>query len=450
MTTKLQGDFQRSQRMVPDSAAVLKRFYFVQRELVRMQAGWTPGTEHWETKLLLPEFLWEDALIATQLRGRVLELRFPERRMEIGADDACIGFWRALADAPCGEAFSCALMEHVKPAIHEAFRGYRGTSDSLNDAPTMRILNHAVADIEEQRKRGAVAHADFRASFPDDVQSTIAWVEAVGRAMGRLSPLWWDPAEEVDFTPALLELAPHRRSFAIARRGVRDRRFKRALFSWPDSLWPERGAGTGFELQVRQAQAHLNEVWAAEMAAACIYDLIDDGPPEFLEEAARWCFDELRHCKMGYTRFIDWGFSKSEMPMGSYSYDAGEPLDAISRLGIIFYFETTFIHTKSERTKSFAAFGDRTSSHDMDFDWADELIHTYYGKRWLSYFLEKEGRDRTTKQIKDIAFQSVQKLRDAATPDDKEATLRLYQETMARAGELAQQSSLANVVGTAG
>jgi len=406
-----------------------------------MQAGWTPGTEHWETKLLLPEFLWEDALVAGQLRKRVLELRFPERRMEAGADEACIGFWKALADAPSGEAFSCALIQHIKPALRKAFCKYRESSDSLDDAPTMRIINHAVADIEEQKRRGAAAHDDLCVSFPHDAQATTTWVEAVGRAIGKLSPNWWDPAEDSDFAPALVELAPHRRPFGIARRGVRDRRFNRAHFSWPDSLWPDRGPGTGFELQVRQAQAHLNEIWAAEMAAACIYDLMEDGPPEFLEDAARWCFDELRHCKMGYTRFMDWGFSKSEMPMGSFSYDAGEPLDAISRLGIIFYFETTFIHTKSERTKSFAAFGDRTSSHDMDFDWADELIHTYYGKRWLNYFLEKEATGRTINEIKEIAFRSVQDLRAAATLADEEATLRLYSETMKRASELAQQSA---------
>lgn len=70
---KLEGDFERSGLMVPEAAAVLKRFYFVQRELVRLQAGWIPGTEHWETNLFFPEALWQDELTSWQLRERVLE-----------------------------------------------------------------------------------------------------------------------------------------------------------------------------------------------------------------------------------------------------------------------------------------------------------------------------------------------------------------------------------------
>lgn len=427
--------------MVPDAALVLKRFYFIQRELVKMQAGWTPGTEHWELKLLLPEFLWQDALIAGQLRDRVLELRYPERRMEVEADADCLEFWRALGDAPSGEAFSIALQQHGKASLREAFSNYMATADSLDDAPTMRILKHAIADLDSQQKRWGEANGDFVSAFPARSIETQEWAAAVGRAFEKLPPFWWDAAESCQFHSALDELAALRRPFSISRKGIRDRRFKRAKFSWPDSLWPERGAGVGFELQVRQAQAHLNEIWATEMAAACIYDLIEESPPEFLEDASRWCFDELRHCKMGYTRFLDWGFSKSEMPLGSFSYDAGESLDPVSRLGIIFYFETTFINTKSERTKTFAAFGDQTSSQDMDYDWADELIHTYYGKRWLTYFLEQEGQGRTTNDIKNIAFQSVQELRRRATPEDEADTERLYGETMARARELADKSA---------
>lgn len=438
---KLRTSPTRGSRMVPDSALVLKRFYFIQRELVKMQAGWTPGTEHWELKLLLPEFLWQDALIASQLRNRVLELRYPERRMEIDEDAGCVEFWRALGDAPNGEAFSIAIQLHGKAALREAFSDYMATADSLDDAPTMRILQHAMADLDSQKRRLGEAKEDFEGMFPVLSMEAQEWITAVGRAFKGLPRFWWDTSENCQFHLALSELSLSRTPFSISRKGVRDRRFKRAKFSWPDSLWPERGPGVGFELQVRQAQAHLNEIWATEMAAACIYDLIDEGPPEFLEDASRWCFDELRHCRMGYTRFLDWGFSKSQMPLGSFSYDAGESLDAVSRLGIIFYFETTFINTKSERTKTFASFGDRTSSQDMDFDWADELIHTYYGKRWLTYFLEQEGLGRTTNDIKKIAFESVQNLRRLATPEDEADTERIYGETMERARDLAEESA---------
>ena len=341
---KLNGQFKRSAMMVPDAAAVLKRLHFVQRELVRIQAGWTPGMEHWETKLQLPEALWQDELTSWQLRERVLDLRYPERRIEPHTDQSCLEFWRALADAPNGSAFATALYAQAKDAMAAAINSYLDAADPLNDAPTARFLRHALLDIEQQRTRDAAIAPDRENVLLEHQPGVREWSAAVKRAFALLPPDWWNPAVETDFTAARQALSGV--PFSIARCGVRDRRFNQALFSWPDSLEPARGAGEGFELQVRQAQAHLNEIWAAEMAAACLHDLMDSAPPEFLHDAARWCFDEVRHCRMGYTRFLDWGFAKSEMPLGSFSYDLGKNLDPITRLGVIFYFETSYILTK--------------------------------------------------------------------------------------------------------
>ncbi len=181
------------------------------------------------------------------------------------------------------------------------------------------------------------------------------------------------------------------------------------------------------------------------MAAAVLFDLADDGPPDFLEEAARWCYDEIRHCRMGYTRLQEWGFKMDEMPLGSYSYDAGAEADPITRLGIIFYFETTYIHTKPERAKIFGNDGDRISSHDMDFDWADELIHTYYGKRWLEYFLKRKADKRSPMDIKKAAEGCVQRIRDLYPPLERERTEGQYRRTMRRATELIQDYSQKDV-----
>lgn len=51
---------------------------------------------------------------------------------------------------------------------------------------------------------------------------------------------------------------------------------------------------------------------------------------------------------MGYTRFLEWDFHKRELPMGSYSYDAGAKVGTVTRLGIIFYFESTYIQNSLE------------------------------------------------------------------------------------------------------
>jgi hypothetical protein len=106
-------------------------------------------------------------------------------------------------------------------------------------------------------------------------------------------------------------------------------------------------------------------------------------------------------------------------------------------LGIIFYFETTFIHTKPQRARIFQASGDRLSAHDMDYDWADEQIHTHYGSRWLKYFLEQAGETRSPLEVRAAAEQAVKQLQQQATPDDLAATQARFQRLMSLAARLA-------------
>jgi hypothetical protein len=436
---KMVSQSERARLMVSESALLLKRFYFLQREFVRMQAGWLPGTEHWESKLLLPEFVWQDALAAQQLRQRVLELRYPDRRIEPGPDAPLLELFRSCRDAPGPLAFCTGLATVAKPAIRSAYQRYLRAADHLDDGPTVRILEHALADIDLQLERWKPLLDEAARLSPEESAPSQGWCRGLRQAFAAAGEHW---ATEVTLQPAPpFRGAEHGgQPFAIARRGVRDRRFARALIPWPDSLEPSRGPGVGFELQIRQAQAHLNEIWAAEMAAAVLFDLAEEGPPEFLDEAARWCYDEIRHCRMGYARFQEWGFQRREMPLGSFSYDAGADADPLVRLGIIYYFESTYIHTKSERTRTFRDFGDRVSSHDMDFDWADELIHAQYGKHWLAHFLGRRGDPRGIEDIKRLAGACIERMRAAATPGEREATETLYRLTMQRARELSAGS----------
>jgi hypothetical protein len=420
---KLTSGASRGRWMVSDNADLLKQFYFLQRELVLMQAGWVPGMAHWESKLLLPEFLWQDALIAGQLRERVLELRYPDSHVVPGKDQPLLDLWRQFRAAPDSQGFVVGLAHAMKPTLKLMYEDYLQATDHLDDGPTVRILEQAVRDIDGQLRRWEPVLADSRAVYPESVASSGRWQAELARVIqdAKKSLPTFDPKSAGG------------RPFQISRTGVRDKRFPYVQIPWPDSLDPKRGAGEGFELQVRQAQSHLNEMWATEMAAACLFDLADDAPPEFLQDAARWCYDEARHCRMGVSRFQEWGFRLDEMPAGSFSYDAGANTDPITRLGIIFYFETTYIHTKSERKDKFSDFGDRVSSHDMDFDWADELIHTYYGKKWLEFFLKKSGDKRTLSDVKADAEACVQAMRQRATPTDRRRIEELYQRTMARA-----------------
>ncbi len=412
--------------MVTESAAILKRFYFLERELIHLAAGWVPGTAHWESKLLLPEILWESSILARELRQRVLELRFPERRIALESGEAPLfGFVRRWGHAPNAVAFVVVLGDVIKPFMLDLYQRYASRADQLDDGPSQFILRHGMADLEGQIARLRTTATAALAAFPAEAKVAREWSAAVAQSLQR-----WPHDDFFSTVPAPPGPPTHftalEKPLAIARAAARDPRFHRVAFAWPDRHSPGN-AGDGMQLRARQAVHHVNEVWAAEMAAACLHDLGPAAPPEFLEDAARWCYDEIRHCRMGYERLKAWGFRDAEIPLDSFSYDAGAGVDAITRLGIIFYFEATYIHTKKERTTKFAAMGDRLSSHDMDFDWADELIHTAYGKRWLGEFLRQSGDERTLSQVKDAARAAVLQKLAAADEDDKQASAAIFQ-----------------------
>ncbi|HEY3130605.1 MAG TPA: hypothetical protein VGL91_14195 [Acidobacteriota bacterium] len=54
---------------------------------------------------------------------------------------------------------------------------------------------------------------------------------------------------------------------------------------------------------------------------------------------------------------------------------------------MLYFFETKNIGKKRQRLEAFRQYDDAISEHDMDFDWADEIIHTSFGKRWLKEIL---------------------------------------------------------------
>jgi uncharacterized ferritin-like protein (DUF455 family) len=156
---------------------------------------------------------------------------------------------------------------------------------------------------------------------------------------------------------------------------------------------PNYPYGEGLQLQLRSAISHVNEVWAVEAGGVMLNAFADVLPWEWIHNAARWTYDESRHCRMGYERLMAWGLGPAEIPLGTYIYDSASGQDPIYRLGMLYFFETKNIKHKPARAQLFHAYGDATSEHDMDFDWADETMHAGYGKHWLRELLAVRGED---------------------------------------------------------
>ena len=371
-----------------DSAALLRRFWHLERTLTIACAAWVPGVRLLETKECLARTAWQNAMTGQALRQRVFELRYPDRTMEWSAGAGLLRLFQSGLHAPNPGALLDAMGGTFAPALLGAYRAYLDASDDVADGPTRRFLEIAANEKEAQiAELGAFAQAEYEDGA--DRAEGAEWIASLGLLMEELGGVSLDTPSNRDDVPAVV---PPGRPFTLPDIPARDTRYFVSNLYWPDNFDSAYPYGEGTRLQIRSAVSHLNEVWAVETAGAILYAFADGLGPEFLVDGARWLYDESRHMEMGRRRLEWWGFDPSEIPLGSYIYEACAGHDPIHRMGMLAFFETKNIGKKRDRVDMFAAIGDRTSQRDMDFDWADEAIHAGYGRLWLRKALETQGR----------------------------------------------------------
>src|SRR5579883_1770092 len=345
---------------------------------------------------------------------------------------ACSPF-EAARHAPLPVMYLAALQRVLVPALHRTYREYLAAADELGDGPTRRFLELAVREKERQIEELAAMVELLLSAAPESRPAADDWAGAVASRMEALGGVTLEAVP-----PLQQEPLPGSAPFALAQVPGRDPRFHRCRFYWPDAIDPSYPYGEGIALQLRSAISHLNEVWAVDTAGAILEAFAGTLGWEFVSDAARWVYDESRHTVMGWTRLRDWGFSRDELPLGTYIYDAARDQDPIYRLGMLFFFETKNIGKKTGRAAAFASYGDAASQHDMEFDWADEGIHAAYGKRWLTALIAARGLPSET-------FEAVQRRCEelvaatvaSATADEAREIRRVADHLIARASALA-------------
>jgi uncharacterized ferritin-like protein (DUF455 family) len=424
----------RSRWMRLDTAQLLKRFFFCERSLLVSEAAWIPAIAPLEIKIGMARFIWQSAETADALRNRVFELRFPSRMLEEqGADHALIELFGAIKNSPSVPAFLSCVGKVLLPALRDSYREYLEASDSIADGPTHRFLSLGLSEKEEQINAFEKWAESAVASTPDSRESALAWTRVVADRLAEVGGVGVGPSPSVADAGSL----PGSKTYVVPERPARDSRFWPCRFYWPDVVEPSYPYGEGLQLQLRSAISHVNEVWAIEAGGVMLSAFADALPWEWIHNAARWTYDESRHCRMGYERLMAWGLVPAEIPLGTYIYESASGQDPIYRLGMLYFFETKNIKHKPARAQLFHAYGDVVSEHDMDFDWADETMHAGYGKHWLKELLAVRGEDPAAyDQVREHCEKLVRDYVSTATSveiaDIKKAAAALLAKALAR------------------
>lgn len=431
----LPGHHDRARLMRHDTAVILKRFFFVEQSLIITQAGWLAAVGPLDVKTRLPALMWQDAKTADDMRTRVFELRYPNRMMEIGSESALMNLVNEARNAPNALAMYRSLLEVFKPALRKAYQDYGALADEIGDGPSIRFMRLAIQEKDEQIRQLTAMLPLMETYAPDEKSAADAWVAELRARLDAIGGIGLDPAENQPESPVEI---PGRVPFALAQIPARDHRFREVCYYWPDVIDPTFPYGDGLRLQLRSAVSHLNEVWAVETGGALLHAFADELDWEFVLDAARWTYDEARHCIMGYERLRQWGYEPAELPLGTYIYQAAFEQDPIYRLGMLFYFETKNIRRKPERIRSFKEYADTVSQHDMDFDWADETIHASYGNHWLAELLKRRRmEDFDPHIIRDRCEALVKAMVDQATEADRQEIREIAAAMIAKAEKLA-------------
>lgn len=397
-----------------DTATVLRRYWHLERALILTCGGWIPAVSRLESKAALAEAAWQMSLTANELRERVFELRYPERVLEREPDAALIEVFEASVNAPDANASMRVLAEVLLPALRVSYHTYLELSDPLADGPTYRFLQLAGSEKADQETALAQA-ATTEAASPRGEQ----WLEAMRTQVHELGGV------SVDAGPVAVDAMQDAGvPFALAEQPARDERYFACSFYWPDNFDPTFSYGEGARLQLRTAISHLNEVWAVDTAGAILHGLGTSLGWEFIVDAARWCYDESRHMRMGQMRLARWGFEPAELPLGSYIYESCAGKSIVHRLAMLAFFETKNIGKKAQRAETFGSIGDVASQRDMEFDWADEAIHAGYGRRWLREALNVEDPGHEWRSVLTECEELVAARIARATEQEKAALLQ--------------------------
>jgi hypothetical protein len=374
---------------VNDASSILKRFYVVERQLMRITAGWFIKTSQWDMKFQLAAEQWQAAQHADALRTRVLELRYPRRDVDKKYAPDVMALMTEIGKAADVREYLAGVYDVLLPALVDAYEEYLSRTDPLDDAPTVYRLRHIVEDERLQIEQMRILIARIMPGEADP-----AWSDHLRRylaSIGGLSGLGEQSAQPTGFA--------ERPEFQIPRTTKRDERFTPMLFHLPHENKYDKAGHQAWKriealdkrvaMQVWSAISHFNEIWAAEIPASVMYELSSE-IWDFYLDLSRWMWDETRHSMMGYRAMQGWGWDiPALVPYGNALYNAQANMPAQQRLALLYFFEEGLLRsgTKQTEIKILESAGDDGSIQDMDYDWADEAIHVSYGFKWLRHLL---------------------------------------------------------------
>jgi hypothetical protein len=168
-------------------AATLRQ---VQVTLMETLAAWVPTTPEMEVKLLFGEHVYDTAQHADAFGKRTFELRLP---LHHGLPpsyeyEALLADIAALVATPQRIA---AMYDVLLPGLAERYRHYIGETDTLLDAPSVRILKQVLFDTDRMLDQSRT----LRHQLPELAQVDSDWMNSLRQREVSIQQIVGTPVE---------------------------------------------------------------------------------------------------------------------------------------------------------------------------------------------------------------------------------------------------------------
>ena len=147
-------------------------FRFVHVKLMETLAAWVPSTPEMEAKLLFGEHIWDLAQHADALGKRTHELRLPLQH-SIAPALPYLNVLEQLATIEQTDRRISGFYDVVLPALGERLRSYLAETDTLMDAPTVRIVERILSEQSRMSAQGR----ELRRNLPNLSLKQPEWLE---------------------------------------------------------------------------------------------------------------------------------------------------------------------------------------------------------------------------------------------------------------------------------
>ncbi len=370
---------------IEDCVERLKRYHYAYRRLWAIMLSRITAEPVYEIKMGFSHHAYLASETVTLMRERVAEMRHPPLGLDKVPHPALETFFDEIQAAPM-EALLHGLYQKAHPAISQAFEQHLKDTNPLADAPSIRVIKMALADLSTMQAWGDVACQSFPATIHAAwLLELDQWLHLAGGVDGL------EEATELDSANKCFSAKP----FAMDHTPQRDERFldpynmgvHAEQFLYDDQY-------TDRDKVLMMFYKRFREIDVPEMMATILIDMANETgdeesggrPWKFYQDMTRQLWDEARHAMMGEVGFVDIGIDWQRHVRLNFTWSKGlnQQLTPRERHAVLWFIEQGLMSKTGKRFEWEVGrdSGNPLSMLFQDYDWADEVLHARIGRDW--------------------------------------------------------------------